>query len=258
MRFHPKLPNQTTEELLAYFQHLYEVCLTHIYTLEPTNNAQECYLGELSPQTSTLSPQELRAFLAFQYFASYATYQFPNFLPKIYRIKKPLISLAIVASLVLVLFIPLFLYLQNQNLESQITQLNEQSQSIFANTQHSDLPQSHALDSLQRQNLTLMNEANFLFKWQKNYAKRYEFINSLFAHFLDSETTLEHIAFSFTPDIFLASLEVSAHSQVDISSLLVWLNTPNQKAFIQPSSLTLASTESPRIYSNILLIHYVF
>lgn len=275
MQFYPLATNQTTEELLAYFQHLYGTPLEQLYTFEqnmdsahPKSNKQR-YIGELCTQTTTIPPQELKAFLAFAYFESYSTYHFPNFLPKTHKLTKPLLGLGISASLIFAFIIPLFLYIQNQNLQSQITQLNEQSQNLFASQANASSPQAQVLTTLEKENAILENEAHFLFEWQKSYAKRYEFINTLLARFADSEPQLEQIDFSFTPKLFLASLEVSSDSQIEVSSLLVSLNTAEQKAYISSSSMQSTpnfreSTESsqeisasPRLHSNIILIHNV-
>lgn len=275
MRFYPLAPNQTKEELLAYFQHLYNIPLEQIYTFEQNidsthqKSSKQRYIGELCTQTTAIPPQELKAFLAFAYFESYNAYHFPNFLPKTHKLTKPLLSLGISASLIFTFIIPLLLYIQNQNLQSQIAQLNEQSQNLFTNQANASSPQTHTFAILQKENTALKNEAHFLFEWQKSYAKRYEFMNTLFAHFTDSKPQLEQIDFSFTPKLFLASIEVSSDSQIEVSSLLVSLNTTKQKAYISSSSMqsapsfreSLESSQevsiSPRLHSNIILIHNV-
>lgn len=273
MQFHPTTPNQTTEELLAYFQHLYNTPLEQLYTFEQDMDSahpkpNKCYIGDLCAQTATIPPQKLKALLAFAYFESCDTYRFPNFLPKTHKLTKPLLGLGISASLIFVFLIPLFLHIQNQNLQSQIARLNEQSENLFTSQSNTSSPQAQALATLEKENTILKNEAHFLFEWQKSYAKRYEFINTLLAHFADSKPQLKQVDFSFTPKLFLASLEVSSDSQVEVSSLLVSLNTAKQKAYISSSTQSLPDSQeslessqeisiSPQFHSNIILIHNV-
>lgn len=231
-------------------------------------------LSELSPQTKGLDYATLKAILAFEYVAIYdnllsqgLSHTLPHFALKPNVRKKLYYTLAILLG-IFMLLIPLLFMLHNRHLESAIAQLNAQSEALFAPKENTKeyIQATHTLEHLLAQQNDFIADMNTLSLWQQSYNQRYAFIRDIFAQCDKEHIKLENMEFTFTPQVFIASLTASSSSQIHLSALLAQLNTKSQqRAFLHTSSPSILDSQkaqneqelvSPRFYSHILVIYY--
>ncbi|MCX2717693.1 hypothetical protein OQH61_08090 [Helicobacter sp. MIT 21-1697] len=265
---------------ISYLQEAHNKHFECIYTTAPLKDLPNDMpysilpLSELSPHTQKLDYDALKAILAFEYIAIYdnllsqgLSHTLPHFILKPNIRKKLYYVLAILFG-IFMLFIPLLLALHNRHLESAIAQLNAQSEALFT---PKEIPQehiqtAHTLEQLLAQQNAFITDMNTLSLWQQTYNQRYAFVRDIFAQCDKEHITLENIEFTFSPQVFIASLTASSPSQIHLSALLAQLNTQSQQhAFLHissPSNLDSQTTQneqeltSAHFYSHILVIYY--
>ena len=266
---------------IIYLQEAYHQHFTHIYYLMQEHNAlisllkakednsfyisaphinnQTLHIAPLShicEQTRHMDLKDFRAILALHYALIASQDVLPNFAPKPHPHKKLYYALAFICAMFMCI-IPLSLFVYNHTLQRNITELNAQSEALFIQAE-SPTTQSLTHDTLQSlayKQEQLVRNLEELYLWQQNYNQRYMFVQEILNARANS-INYEDISFYFSPNMFLASLQVSAQSQVHISTLLAHFHT-NAQVFLQDSIIEdKESAESPRFYAHIIVVRY--
>ncbi len=262
---------ENLSSLIAYLQEAYHKHFDTLYyfsddialldTLLACNTTQNLPtplpLSQITDESKDFDFYTFRAYLAFSYTQKYkadltlsSINPLPNFTPKpsIYARFLPLLLLS---TILFVLVIPLGLTLYNHHLQSQITALNTQNETLFAPL---DLAQQDTdIPSLSLTHAQLSHTLHELESWQQSYPKRYAFMEDIFSQCATNDIHLESISFAFSQSHFIATLKLKADSKLSVSAFLAKLNKATQTAFLQP----LDSMDS-NAKSHIIVVQNVF
>lgn len=222
--------------------------------------------------------EHFRAFLAFEYAKMYENTKvsLPNFAPKPSPYKRLYAGIA-AAFVLFVCLIPLGLASYNHYLHNVIISLNEQTQQLFmpddalqgaqeGNNEKTPNAHTSTLSELTKKQHMLLENLQEVHTWQQSYIKRYEFMQSILSQCNVAHISVEGIAFYFTPQIFIATMQVSSSSQMHLSSLLATLNNGTQSALFNPpdsinkaqeGAIESAPDTPDKTKAQIMVVHYV-
>lgn len=233
---------ENLQHLATYSTSTYSAHIAHLAAdSEATNQAHNhLHIAPLCALYTryTFSSATFKAFLAFQYMKLYEreALSLPNFAPKPLANKRFYLAMSAVAMLLLCV-IPLLLAAYNHHLKTSISQLNADNERLFSAqfiNDDDDSALQDRLKALTRTEQMIINNIQDLILWQQSYHQRYQFIQEIFTTYV-ANVVYESISFHFTPQTFIATVKVSAPSQVPIASLLATFNANNQSAFLQDS-----------------------
>ncbi|RDU59459.1 hypothetical protein [Helicobacter marmotae] len=248
----------------AYHQHFEQIYyfmpnapqdeeLLYINTPHHTQQLKLAPLSETIKQ-DTLTFEAFRALLSLHYAESKPP--LANFAPKGFKHKR-LYALSACVLFIFICIIPLSLALYNQSLHHTITELNSQSEVLFTpkEAEH-DRAKYESIEVLKAQQEALLAHLKETSLWQQTYHKRYIFMQDI--HKAPSKhIKYEDMSFYFTPYVFIATLKVSAQSQIHISELLALLNTPTQNALLQEEIEEIQENEDiSHFHAHIMVIRH--
>ncbi len=196
--------------------------------------------------------ENFKALLALHYVSIYrnSPLKLPNFAPKPIAHKKLYVASGLMCVLFMVI-VPLFFVVYNQHLYNDISALNAKNEALFLEESINDSINQDRFKKLKKKEAVLLHNMQELIAWQQSYNQRYIFIQTICKE--HSFITYEYIRFHFATNIFIATVRVSADSQIHISELLAGLNTDTQSATLQDSIKE--SEEMPgRFYANIVVV----
>lgn len=264
--------------LIAYLQEAYhkdfdtlyyftdeQSLLDSLLTYNATNTAQSLPtllpLSHITEQSKNLDFYTLRAYLGFEYALKHkANLQsshkshLPNFTPQPSTYAR-FFPLLLVCIALFVFIIPIALKFYNHHLQSQITALNTQNEMLFAPPD--SFSQTQDIHTLTLRHTALSHTLQELESWQRDYPKRYAFMESIFSQCATNDIQLESVSFAFAQSHFVATLRLKSSSKLGTSAFLAKLNSNTQYAFLQQSLDSTESSTHTQHTSHIIVVQNV-
>ncbi len=163
--------------------------------------------------------------------------------------------LLLVCIALFVFIIPIALKFYNHHLQSQITALNTQNEMLFAPPD--SFSQAQDIHTLTLRHTALSHTLQELESWQRDYPKRYAFMESIFSQCATNDIQLESVSFAFAQSHFVATLRLKSSSKLGTSAFLAKLNSNTQYAFLQQSLDSTESSTHTQHTSHIIVVQNV-
>lgn len=187
-------------------------------------------LSEMVEGGNELDFKLFRAFLAFKYALAHHD-SLPNLAKKPSLLRRFCPALIACIALIVVI-IPISLQIYNHHLQSQISALNIQNETLFSSLDSQEgAKDTHTLTLYHN---ALLAELEELRAWQHNYAKRYAFMDYIFSQCTTNHVDIQSLSFAFTQHHFIATIRFKNSSKLHTSALLSKLNSSAQYAFLEP------------------------